>query len=250
MKVKVSVTQSCPTLCDSVDCSQWKSPRKNTGVGCRSLLQGIFLTQGSIPGLLHCREILHHLSHQGNPYIVSLLSAILTISLHSVAQGGGVFPGLSTQRRVPGPSLSHLSPGGATYLTLKNKVCRQKALSLKAPRPDSGGKSRSYGGQQSRSLEFGGSSIFSQAPEAPRLRLGPGWNPEQIQKCLRETGTEVGGEDPASDSPAREEAISNRPPLGLRPDSIGQVTPFPLGSYTRRGQTTRVANSAVCLGPL
>ena len=171
MKVKVSVTQSCLTLCDSVDCNPWKSPRKNTGVGCRSLLQGIFLTQGSIPGLLHCREILHHLSHQGNPYIVSLLSAILTISLHSVAQGGGVFPGSSTQRRVPGPSLSHLSPrgGGATHLTLKNKVCRQKAVSLKAPHPDSGGKSWSYGGQESRSLEFGGSSIFSQAPEAPRL---------------------------------------------------------------------------------
>jgi len=31
----------------------WDSPGKNTGVGCRALLQGIFLTQGSIPGLLH-----------------------------------------------------------------------------------------------------------------------------------------------------------------------------------------------------
>ena len=30
------------------------SPGKNTGVGCHSLLQGIFLTQGSNPGLLHC----------------------------------------------------------------------------------------------------------------------------------------------------------------------------------------------------
>ena len=32
-----------------------------------SLLQGIFLTQGSNPGLLHCRQILYHLSHQGSP---------------------------------------------------------------------------------------------------------------------------------------------------------------------------------------
>ena len=40
------------------------SPGKNTGVGCHSLLQGIFLTQGSNPGLLHC---LHSLSHQGSP---------------------------------------------------------------------------------------------------------------------------------------------------------------------------------------
>ena len=31
-----------------------------------SLLQGIFPAQGSNPGLLHCRQILYHLSHQGN----------------------------------------------------------------------------------------------------------------------------------------------------------------------------------------
>ena len=43
----------------------WNSPGKNTGVGCHSLLQGIFLTQGSNPGLLHCRQIFYHLSHQG-----------------------------------------------------------------------------------------------------------------------------------------------------------------------------------------
>ena len=36
---------------------------KNTGVGSRSLLQGIFLTQGSNPGLLNCRQILYFLSH-------------------------------------------------------------------------------------------------------------------------------------------------------------------------------------------
>ena len=43
----------------------WDSPGKNTGVGCHSLLQGIFPTQESNPGLLHCRQILYHLSHQG-----------------------------------------------------------------------------------------------------------------------------------------------------------------------------------------
>ena len=36
----------------------WDSPRKNTGVGCHLLLQGIFQTQGSIPGLPHCRQTL------------------------------------------------------------------------------------------------------------------------------------------------------------------------------------------------
>ena len=45
----------------------WNSPGKNTGVGCPVLLQGIFLTQGLNPGLLHCGQILYHLSHQGSP---------------------------------------------------------------------------------------------------------------------------------------------------------------------------------------
>ena len=43
----------------------WDFPDKNTGVSCHSFLQGIFLTQGLNPHLLHCRQILYHLSHQG-----------------------------------------------------------------------------------------------------------------------------------------------------------------------------------------
>ena len=39
---------------------------QNTGVGCHSLLQGIFPTQGLKPGLLHCQWILDCLSHQGS----------------------------------------------------------------------------------------------------------------------------------------------------------------------------------------
>ena len=46
----------------------WDSPGKNTGVGHHALLQGIFPTQGSNPGLLHCRQILYQLSHQGSLY--------------------------------------------------------------------------------------------------------------------------------------------------------------------------------------
>ena len=45
----------------------WDSPGKNAGVGYHSLLQGFFLTQGSNLGLLHCRQILCHPSHQGSP---------------------------------------------------------------------------------------------------------------------------------------------------------------------------------------
>ena len=43
------------------------SPGKSTGVGCHFLLQGIFPTQGLNSGLLHWRQILYHLSHQGSP---------------------------------------------------------------------------------------------------------------------------------------------------------------------------------------
>ena len=46
--------------------SPWNSPGQNTAVGSLSLLQGIFPTQGSNPGLLHCKRILYQLNHQGS----------------------------------------------------------------------------------------------------------------------------------------------------------------------------------------
>ena len=64
------VTQLCPTLCNPMDWSppgssvHGDSPGKNTGVGCHALLQGIFPTQGSNIVLMHCRQILYHLSSQ------------------------------------------------------------------------------------------------------------------------------------------------------------------------------------------
>ena len=70
------VTQLCLILWDSVYCSSpgssvhGDSPGENTGVGCHVLLQGIFPTQGLNPGLLHCRQILYRLSHQGSPRIL------------------------------------------------------------------------------------------------------------------------------------------------------------------------------------
>ena len=68
--------QSCLTLCDPMDCSlpgcsvHGDSPGKNTRVGCRALLQGIFPTHGLNPSLLYCRQILYYLSHQGSPNIL------------------------------------------------------------------------------------------------------------------------------------------------------------------------------------
>ena len=60
-------TQLCLTLDDPMDYTPWNSPGQNSGVGSLSLLQGIFPTQGSNPGLLHCRKILYQLSHKRSP---------------------------------------------------------------------------------------------------------------------------------------------------------------------------------------
>ena len=48
--------------------SPWNSPGQNAGVGGLSLLQGLSPSQGSNPGLPHCRRILYCLSHQGSPW--------------------------------------------------------------------------------------------------------------------------------------------------------------------------------------
>jgi len=48
----------------------WDFPGKSTGVGCHFLLQRIFLTHRSNPSLLHCRQMLYCLSHQGSFVII------------------------------------------------------------------------------------------------------------------------------------------------------------------------------------
>ena len=50
--------------------SPWNSLGQNTRVSSLSLFEGIFPSQGSIPGLWRCRPILYQLSHQGNPRIL------------------------------------------------------------------------------------------------------------------------------------------------------------------------------------
>ena len=75
--VYAHLLQSYPSHWDSMGCSLPDSsvpgdtPDNNTEVGCHALLQGIFLTQGlnlSLLSLLHCRQIVYTLSHQGSPY--------------------------------------------------------------------------------------------------------------------------------------------------------------------------------------
>ena len=64
-------SESCSVVSDSLWPhglhSPWNSLGKNTGVGSHFLLQGIFSTQGLNLDLLHCRQILYHLSHQRSP---------------------------------------------------------------------------------------------------------------------------------------------------------------------------------------
>ena len=51
-------------------CIPWNSSGQDTGVGGLCLPQGIFPTQGSNPGLPHCKQILYRLSHKGSPGIL------------------------------------------------------------------------------------------------------------------------------------------------------------------------------------
>ena len=75
LSLKVLVAQSYPTFCDPMDYSP-------PGFSVHGLLQarilewvaisssrGVFLTQGSNLGLLHCRQILYHLNHQESPHL-------------------------------------------------------------------------------------------------------------------------------------------------------------------------------------
>ena len=101
-KVKVKVTQSCLTLCNTMD-SPWSSPGQNTGVGSLSLLQGIFPTQGSNPGLPHCGQILYQLSHKGSSLgsqkvkVKSISCVQLFVTLWTVAYQAPLSMGFSRQ---------------------------------------------------------------------------------------------------------------------------------------------------------
>ena len=78
------VTQSCPTLCNQMDCSpagssvHGDSPGKNSGVGSLSLLQGIFPTQELNQGLLHYRQILYQLNYEGSQTYKNVFNQIIS----------------------------------------------------------------------------------------------------------------------------------------------------------------------------
>ena len=81
----IAFAQLCPTLCDPMDCSLPGSSvhwifHSSTGMDCHFLLHGIFPTQGSNPGLLHCRQTLYCLSHQ----VISFRSLLKLMSIEAV----------------------------------------------------------------------------------------------------------------------------------------------------------------------
>ena len=77
-----SESESCSVLSDSLRhrglYSPWNSPGQHTGMGSLFFLQWIFPTQGSNPDLLHCRQILYQLSHQGSPRILEWVAYLFS----------------------------------------------------------------------------------------------------------------------------------------------------------------------------
>ena len=87
---EVKVAQSCPTVCNPMNCSLPGSSvhgiLQARILECSSsLLLGIFPTQGLNPGFLHCRWILNHLSHQGSPTMTNLDSKQIKKQRHHFA---------------------------------------------------------------------------------------------------------------------------------------------------------------------
>ena len=71
--------------------SPWNSPGQNTGMASHSLLQRIFPTQGSNPGLPHCRRILYHLSNWGSPRILEWVAYLFSRGASQPRNPTGVY---------------------------------------------------------------------------------------------------------------------------------------------------------------
>ena len=133
----VLVAQSCLTVCGTHGLwpawllCPWDSPGKNAGVGCRSLLQGIFPTQQLNPGLLHCRQILYRLSYREAPKVAQSCPTFcdtMGYTVHGILQARILewvafpFSGGSFQPRDPA-QVSHIAGRFLTELSHK-RYCR------------------------------------------------------------------------------------------------------------------------------
>ena len=122
VKVKAAVAKSSPTIGYPIDCSPPGSsvhgilPARILELSCRSLLQGIFQTQGSNLGLLHCRQILYHLSHHGRREVAKRLREAARRNADR----------LVIKRQVPFPDF----PGSPENAKAPHSQCRPWASSL------------------------------------------------------------------------------------------------------------------------
>ena len=95
--------------------SPWNFPGRNTGVGSSSLLQEIFPTQGSNPGLLHCRRILYQLSYEGSPQWPEKLKNCYSIIC-------GLYSGISTNAITWIPWSNVSNKGLVCYSTCSSSI--------------------------------------------------------------------------------------------------------------------------------
>ena len=123
--------------------SPWNSPGQNTGVGNFSLLQGIFPTQGSNPGLPLCRQILYQMSHKGNPRIMEWIAYPFSNGSsqprNRIELGSPALQADSLPTDLPGKSTGPTGKSLIWYLKIKIKARRgkeRKAIShRKMPAP-------------------------------------------------------------------------------------------------------------------
>ena len=98
-------------------------PGQNSGVGSPSLLQGIFPTQESNPGLPHCRQILYQLSHQGSPRILEWVA----IAFPGDLPNPGIrlrSPALQTDSLQAEPQKTTIKTGNLVQRGKKNVICK------------------------------------------------------------------------------------------------------------------------------
>ena len=111
------VAQLCPTLCDPMDCSLPGSSVH--GDFPDRILEwvpssrGIFPTQGSNSGLLHCRRILYSLSHQRNPRILEWVAYSFSGDLPNpgIESGSPALQADSLPAKLPGKTYKHSTLG-------------------------------------------------------------------------------------------------------------------------------------------
>ena len=138
-------------------------------MGSHSLLQGIFPTQGSNPGLPHCSRILYQLGHQGSPRILSLLQQIfLTQELNW---------GLPHCRQI----LYQLSYQGSPWTTREfPRVCNFRNRVREATSEKVTFESRPEGGEDAKHVDSGGKDVLGRGDSRGGGQRGGGHCPKGV----------------------------------------------------------------------